>query len=162
MDSSVFDSNLLSKKFNDFENEDLTAGAYDERKEKISIISDYAMHEHENFRQNRTNFIYKDEVDLIDKSYTAHKRLLWVNKVLLVPVRMPITITTNSYDVIHSWFVPAMGMKLDCVPGRATQHTIYIEYTGYYYGQCAEVCGRRHHHMPIKIRAIPFKWFKYW
>lgn len=72
---------------------------------------------------------------------------------------MAITIITNSYDVIHSWFIPGLGLKMDCVPGRSTHHTIYIEKQGYYYGQCAEVCGRRHHHMPIKILAVPYRYF---
>lgn len=96
------------------------------------------------------------------RSYYHNKRLLWVNKQIILPTDMPLTIITNSYDVIHSWFLPGLGLKLDCVPGRATHHTIYIERSGYYYGQCAEICGRRHHHMPIKILALPFSHFLYW
>ena len=112
-----------------------------------------------------SKFINKNSFDnilSINKSYPNQKRLLWVNKQIILPTHMAITIITNSYDVIHSWFVPGLGLKMDCVPGRSTHHTIYIEYGGYYYGQCAEVCGRRHHHMPIKIFAVPFAYFSYW
>ena len=91
-----------------------------------------------------------------------NKRLLWVTKQIVLPIKTPITIITNSYDVIHSWFIPGLGLKMDCVPGRSTHHTIFIDRPGYYYGQCAEVCGRRHHHMPIKILAVPFIHFIYW
>lgn len=98
----------------------------------------------------------------LNKSYPYQKRLLWVNKQIVLPTHVAITIITNSYDVIHSWFVPGLGLKLDCVPGRSTHHTIYIEHQGYYYGQCAEVCGRRHHHMPIKVFGIPIPHFIFW
>jgi len=46
---------------------------------------------------------------------------------------------------------------MDCVPGRSTHHTLYINTPGLYYGQCAEICGRFHHHMPIKVCAIKFE-----
>ena len=60
---------------------------------------------------------------------------------------------------MHSWFIPGLGLKFDCIPGRATHHTFYIDNVGFYYGQCAEICGRYHHHMPIKICALPFEHF---
>lgn len=104
----------------------------------------------------------KDSLRPYEDHYESNRRLLWLNRMLLVPSRLAITITTNSYDVVHSWFVPGLGMKLDCVPGRATHHVIRINGEGYYYGQCAEVCGRKHHHMPIKLRAMRFKFFAYW
>ncbi|MBL7934610.1 MAG: hypothetical protein JNM51_02230 [Bacteroidia bacterium] len=48
---------------------------------------------------------------------------------------------------------------MDCVPGRSTHHTFYIDNIGFYYGQCAEICGRYHHHMPIRLCALPFEHF---
>lgn len=48
------------------------------------------------------------------------------------------------------------------MPGRATHHTMYIDNVGLYYGQCAEVCGRYHHHMPIRVCALPFEHFLVW
>jgi heme/copper-type cytochrome/quinol oxidase subunit 2 len=80
----------------------------------------------------------------------------------VLPSHVNLTIITNSYDVVHSWFVPGLGLKLDCVPGRSTHHTFYIDNIGFYYGQCAEICGRYHHHMPIRLCALSFNHFVVW
>jgi cytochrome c oxidase subunit 2 len=61
-------------------------------------------------------------------------------------------VITSSFDVIHSWFVPALGWKLDCIPGRSTHHFLTSDTTGFFVGQCAEICGRLHHHMPISVK----------
>ena len=90
------------------------------------------------------------------------KRLLRVKKTLVLPTHINITAITNSYDVVHSWFIPGLGIKMDCVPGRSTHHTFYIDNAGFYYGQCAEICGRYHHHMPIRVCALPFEHFLLW
>jgi heme/copper-type cytochrome/quinol oxidase subunit 2 len=84
-------------------------------------------------------------------------RLLRVNKSLILPSDSFIDVITNSFDVIHSWFIPGLGFKMDCVPGRSTHHNLYIDLPGVYYGQCAEICGRLHHHMPIKLCALPYE-----
>ena len=90
------------------------------------------------------------------------RRLLRTRRTLVLPAHINITLITNSFDVVHSWFVPGLGLKLDCVPGRSTHHTLYIDNVGFYYGQCAEICGRYHHHMPIRICALPFEHFLMW
>ena len=113
-------------------------------------------------KKKSTQFGLKDNSSRFDKRYPHQKRLLWVHRQIILPALVSITVITNSYDVIHSWFVPGLGLKMDCVPGRSTHHTIHIEKLGYYYGQCAEVCGRRHHHMPIKILAVPYKYYIWW
>jgi len=95
-------------------------------------------------------------------SVTLARRLLRVKRTLVLPAHTNITIITNSYDVVHSWFIPGLGIKLDCVPGRSTHHTFYIDNIGFYYGQCAEICGRYHHHMPIRICALSFDQFLVW
>jgi heme/copper-type cytochrome/quinol oxidase subunit 2 len=51
---------------------------------------------------------------------------------------------------------------MDCVPGRSTHHTFYVDNVGFYYGQCAEICGRYHHHMPIRLCALTFDQFLVW
>lgn len=93
---------------------------------------------------------------------TLSKRLLRVKKTLVIPTHVNITAITNSYDVVHSWFIPGLGLKMDCVPGRSTHHTFYVDNAGFYYGQCAEICGRYHHHMPIRVCALPFEHFLLW
>ena len=93
---------------------------------------------------------------------TLAKRLLRTKRTLVLPVHINLTLITNSYDVVHSWFVPGLGLKIDCVPGRSTHHSLYIDTVGFYYGQCAEICGRYHHHMPIRVCALPYDHFVLW
>lgn len=93
---------------------------------------------------------------------TLARRLLRTKRTLVLPAHVNLTLITNSYDVVHSWFVPGLGLKIDCVPGRSTHHTFYIDNVGFYYGQCAEICGRYHHHMPIRMCALPFEHFVVW
>jgi cytochrome c oxidase subunit 2 len=81
---------------------------------------------------------------------------------LVLPAHVNLTIVTNSYDVVHSWFLPGLGVKLDCVPGRSTHHTFYVDNVGFFYGQCAEICGRYHHHMPIRVCMLPYEHFFVW
>lgn len=93
---------------------------------------------------------------------TLARRLLRTKRTLVLPAHINITVITNSYDVVHSWFIPGLGIKMDCVPGRSTHHTFYIDSVGFFYGQCAEICGRYHHHMPIRICALPIEQFIVW
>lgn len=90
------------------------------------------------------------------------RRIIRTKRTLVLPAHVNITLITNSFDIVHSWFIPGLGIKLDCVPGRSTHHTFYIDSVGFYYGQCAEICGRYHHHMPIRVCALPFEHFLVW
>lgn len=93
---------------------------------------------------------------------TLARRLLRTKRTLMLPAHINITIITSSYDVVHSWFIPGLGLKIDCVPGRSNHLTLYIDNIGFYYGQCAEICGRYHHHMPIRVCAINYEHFLLW
>ncbi len=90
------------------------------------------------------------------------RRIIRTKRTLVLPAHINITLITNSFDIVHSWFIPGLGIKLDCVPGRSTHHTFYVDNVGFYYGQCAEICGRYHHHMPIRVCALPFEHFLVW
>ena len=90
------------------------------------------------------------------------RRLLRTKRTLVLPAHVNITLVSSSYDVVHSWFIPGLGLKIDCVPGRSTHHSFYIDNIGFYYGQCAEICGRFHHHMPIRLCALSFDHFLVW
>lgn len=90
------------------------------------------------------------------------RRLLRTKRTLVLPAHVNITLISNSYDVVHSWFIPGLGLKIDCVPGRSTHHSFYVDNVGFYYGQCAEICGRYHHHMPIRLCALTFEHFLVW
>ena len=107
-------------------------------------------------------FFRKNKKRFENTSILLSKRMLRTRRTLVLPAHVNLTAITNSYDVIHSWFIPGLGLKMDCIPGRSTHHTFYIDNVGFYYGQCAEVCGRYHHHMPIRICALPFEHFLVW
>lgn len=98
------------------------------------------------------------------ESVSAHlaRRLQRTQRTLILPAQVNMTLVTNSYDVIHSWFLPSLGVKMDCVPGRSTHHSFYVDSFGFIYGQCAEICGRYHHHMPIRLCMLPFEHFLVW
>ena len=93
---------------------------------------------------------------------TLAKRILRTKRTMILPAHTNITLITNSFDIVHSWYIPGLGIKLDCVPGRSTHHTFYVDNVGFYFGQCAEICGRYHHHMPIRLCALPFEHFLVW
>ena len=80
-------------------------------------------------------------------------RLMEVDNVLVLPVNTMLRFLVTSIDVIHSWSVPSIGIKVDAVPGRLNQFGLYIDKPGYYYGACQEICGINHAYMPIKIKA---------
>nr|YP_010729360.1 cytochrome c oxidase subunit II [Ophioleila elegans]WED07065.1 cytochrome c oxidase subunit 2 [Ophioleila elegans] len=93
---------------------------------------------------------------------TGLPRLLEVDNRLTLPVNTNIRIITHSTDVIHAWSVPALGLKMDAVPGRLNQMYLNISRTGIFYGQCSEICGANHSFMPIVIEAVNNESFYSW
>jgi cytochrome c oxidase subunit 2 len=89
-------------------------------------------------------------------------RLLEVDNRLVVPVGMPIRFLITSTDVLHSWSVPSLGLKVDAVPGRLNQFIVELKKPGIYYGQCSELCGPMHGFMPIVVQAVSEKKFIEW
>ncbi len=88
--------------------------------------------------------------------------LLEVDKPLVVPTNKKIRILTTGQDVIHSWWVPELGVKKDAIPGFINESWAYIEQPGIYRGQCAELCGVGHGFMPIVVQAVPPAEFAMW
>uniref|UniRef100_UPI0030DF61DB cytochrome c oxidase subunit II n=1 Tax=Haemadipsa hainana TaxID=909595 RepID=UPI0030DF61DB len=86
-------------------------------------------------------------------------RLLEVDNRLFVPYNKDIRMIISSSDVIHSWTIPSLGIKVDAVPGRLNQIAMNILYPSILYGQCSEICGANHSFMPICIEAINTKDF---
>ncbi len=89
-------------------------------------------------------------------------RLLGTNNHVVVPVNKNVRILTTGADVIHSWALPAFGVKMDAVPGRINQTWFKAEKEGIYYGQCSELCGARHAFMPIEIEVVSQEKFDMW
>lgn len=90
------------------------------------------------------------------------KRLLSTDNVVVLPVETNIQLLITAGDVLHSWAVPSLGIKLDAVPGRLNETWVRIEKPGTYYGQCSELCGKDHAFMPIEIRAVTKEEFEQW
>nr|AJA37963.1 cytochrome c oxidase subunit II [Eremias velox] len=89
-------------------------------------------------------------------------RLLEVDHRVVVPMESPIRILISAEDVLHSWAVPALGIKTDAVPGRLNQTTLITSHPGLFYGQCSEICGSNHSFMPIVVESTPLKFFESW
>jgi len=87
---------------------------------------------------------------------------LEVDNRLVLPVSEPIRLQITAADVIHSFAIPSLWFKLDAVPGRLNEKTIFINEPGVYYGQCSELCGVKHAYMPIAIEALPRDQFEAW
>jgi len=90
------------------------------------------------------------EEDLIKGSL----RLLEVDERLVLPIEKQLRLFITASDVLHSFAVPSLGVKLDACPGRLNQFALWIKRTGVYYGQCSEICGIQHGFMPIVIQAV--------
>lgn len=88
--------------------------------------------------------------------------LLEVDRNIVVPVGKKIRILTTSNDVIHSWYVPELGVKKDAVPGFINETWTLIEKPGIYRGQCTELCGALHGYMPIVVEALPVTEYENW
>nr|YP_010478283.1 cytochrome c oxidase subunit II [Nesophrosyne sp. 29 GMB-2012]UVI59727.1 cytochrome c oxidase subunit II [Nesophrosyne sp. 29 GMB-2012] len=89
-------------------------------------------------------------------------RLLEVDNRIVLPFNTKTRILVTSLDVIHSWTIPALGIKIDGTPGRINQGSILISRPGIYYGQCSEICGANHSFMPIMIESVNMKSFMTW
>ncbi|HEV2550515.1 MAG TPA: cytochrome c oxidase subunit II [Stellaceae bacterium] len=92
----------------------------------------------------------------------GEKRLLGVDKPVVVPVGATVRILVGGSDVIHSWFVPSMGVQEYAVVGRENEAWMKVEKPGTYYGQCNQICGLNHPFMPIEIKAVAKEDFEKW
>lgn len=103
-----------------------------------------------------SNLIPEEELQL------GQLRLLEVDQPLVLPIETNISILVTAGDVLHSFAVPALGLKMDAVPGRLNQTWVRINKRGRYYGQCSELCGSGHAYMPIVVDAVSKEEFELW
>jgi cytochrome c oxidase subunit 2 len=89
-------------------------------------------------------------------------RLLTVDNEVVVPVNKVVRVETTGADVIHSFAVPAFGIKIDAIPGRLNETWFKANKVGVYYGQCSELCGKDHAYMPIAVRVVTDQEFAAW
>nr|QFZ89340.1 cytochrome oxidase subunit II [Metaphire sp. SC201001-04] len=89
-------------------------------------------------------------------------RLLEVDNRIVVPMQLEIRMLITAADVLHSWAVPSLGVKVDAVPGRLNQIGFTTTHPGVFYGQCSEICGANHSFMPIAMEVVDSTSFMMW
>nr|YP_009109349.1 cytochrome c oxidase subunit II [Gloydius saxatilis]YP_009234329.1 cytochrome c oxidase subunit II [Gloydius shedaoensis]AIW51819.1 cytochrome c oxidase subunit II [Gloydius saxatilis]AMC18039.1 cytochrome c oxidase subunit II [Gloydius shedaoensis] len=116
------------------------------------------------------NYEYSDETHISYDSYMLQThdlpkgspRLLEVDHRMVMPAGLQTRIVVTAEDVLHSWAIPSLGIKVDAVPGRLNQIPLATSRTGVFFGQCSEICGANHSFMPIAAEAIPLYYFEQW
>lgn len=121
-------------------------------------------------RQWYWDYEYPDHGNIAFSSYMiaeselkpGQRRLLEVDNRVVVPVNTTVRLLVTAGDVIHSWAIPAFGVKKDGVPGRINETWFKAEREGVYYGQCSEICGTNHAYMPIAVEVVSREAFDAW
>ena len=93
---------------------------------------------------------------------TGDLRLLEVDNSVVLPVNTHIRVIITSADVIHSWAMPSLGVKVDAVPGRLNAASFLLKRDGVFYGQCSEICGAQHGFMPIVVESVALADYTGW
>ena len=116
---------------------------------------------------NFDSYLIPEDDLSIPKPYTVGKagkvfRLLEVDNRVVLPVNTHIRVLVTSADVLHSWAVPSLGVKVDSCPGRLNQVHLFIKREGVFYGQCSEICGVNHGFMPIVVQSVGLEEYISW
>jgi len=102
------------------------------------------------------------EAALVDAGYSRDEFLLATDNAVVIPVNKTVVVQVTGADVIHSWTVPAFGVKQDAVPGRLAELWFAAEKEGIYFGQCSELCGIAHAYMPITVKVVSEEAYAEW
>jgi cytochrome c oxidase subunit 2 len=102
------------------------------------------------------------EAQLVEAGYSAQEFLLATDTAVVVPVGATVVMQVTGADVIHSWTIPAFGVKQDAVPGRIAQLWFEAEMEGTFFGQCSELCGKDHAYMPITVKVVSPEAYETW
>jgi cytochrome c oxidase subunit II len=108
--------------------------------------------------------VLTDEViaELQEHGYSENEFKLATDTAVVVPVGKTVVMQVTGADVIHSWTIPAFGVKQDAVPGRLAQLWFAAEREGVYFGQCSELCGKDHAYMPITVKVVSQEAYDAW
>nr|YP_010713857.1 cytochrome c oxidase subunit II [Atyopsis gabonensis]WDD39077.1 cytochrome c oxidase subunit 2 [Atyopsis gabonensis] len=118
----------------------------------------YWSYEYSDFLQVNFDSYMTPSNELSDSGF----RLLDVDNRTVLPMNTQIRVLVSAADVIHSWTVPALGVKADGVPGRLNQVSFSVNRPGLFYGQCSEICGANHSFMPIVVESTSTSSFLSW
>ena len=114
------------------------------------------------------SYEYSDFSNIEFESYIINNlnkenfRLIEVDNKTIIPFKLNIRLLISSEDVIHSWTIPRLAIKIDAIPGRINQINLFLNRPGIYFGQCSEICGINHRFIPIQIESITLNKFIYW
>nr|YP_009338706.1 cytochrome oxidase subunit II [Eriosoma lanigerum]AGJ84201.1 cytochrome c oxidase subunit II [Eriosoma lanigerum]AKM70159.1 cytochrome oxidase subunit II [Eriosoma lanigerum] len=114
------------------------------------------------------SYEYSDFNNITFESYMINEfsqenfRLIEVDNKTILPYKFNIRLLISSDDVIHSWTIPSLAIKMDAIPGRMNQINLFMNRPGLYFGQCSEICGINHSFMPIQIESINLNKFIFW
>nr|YP_009059144.1 cytochrome c oxidase subunit II [Cervaphis quercus]AGQ46306.1 cytochrome c oxidase subunit II [Cervaphis quercus] len=115
------------------------------------------------------SYEYSDFSNIEFESYMINEmnklekfRLIEVDNKTILPFKFNIRLLISSDDVIHSWTIPSLAIKIDAIPGRMNQINLFMNRPGMYFGQCSEICGINHSFMPIQIESINLNKFISW
>nr|YP_009402837.1 cytochrome c oxidase subunit 2 [Compsopogon caeruleus]ARX96194.1 cytochrome c oxidase subunit 2 [Compsopogon caeruleus] len=123
----------------------------------------YWTYEYADYSDNKGSVINYDSYMIPTEDLELGQlRLLETDNHMVIPVNTHIRLIVSAADVLHSYAVPSLGVKVDAVPGRLNQTSLFIKREGLYYGQCSEICGVNHATMPIVIEAVPLSKYISW
>nr|QUO99363.1 cytochrome c oxidase subunit II [Atkinsoniella xanthonota]QZH44559.1 cytochrome c oxidase subunit II [Atkinsoniella xanthonota] len=115
-------------------------------------------YEYSDFKKIEFDSYMKPTNDLLSNEF----RLLDTDNRIILPFNINMRILVTSTDVIHSWTIPSLGIKIDSSPGRINQGNLMLNRPGLFFGQCSEICGANHSFMPIVLESINLKSFVKW
>nr|ARH55051.1 cytochrome c oxidase subunit 2 [Leiodes picea] len=108
------------------------------------------------------NYEFDSYMKSVSDSTSDSFRLLDVDNRVILPFHSQIRMVVTATDVLHSWTIPSLSVKIDATPGRLNQISFFMSRTGLLFGQCSEICGANHSFMPISIESISTKFFTKW
>nr|ASM82594.1 cytochrome c oxidase subunit II [Agnetina aequalis] len=118
----------------------------------------YWSYEYSDFNQVEFDSYMTPYNEMSEKGF----RLLDVDNRAVLPMQSQVRVLVTAADVLHSWTVPSLGVKVDGTPGRLNQTSFMLNRPGVFYGQCSEICGANHSFMPIVIESVPTSTFINW
>lgn len=122
----------------------------------------YWSYEYSDYALNQGKINFDSYMVPTDELALGQLRLLEVDNSMVLPVGVYVRLNVSSADVLHSWAVPSLGIKIDAVPHRINSGVIFLQRTGVFYGQCSEICGVNHGFMPIVVKSVSIENYINW
>jgi cytochrome c oxidase subunit 2 len=122
----------------------------------------YWSYEYSDFEAQQGSVSFDSYMTPEDELGFGHLRLLEVDNRVVLPVNTHIRVLVTAADVLHSWAVPSLGIKMDACTGRLNQTSLFMLREGVFYGQCSEICGVGHANMPIAVESVALDKYVSW